>query len=149
MVTVDQFVKLLKAHDLKITPQRLEILKYLDKNRTHPSANQIYLNLKKKNPSLSKTTIYNSLDALSKHNIIQELTISKSESRYDFKITPHHHFLCNKCGAIIDLEGRCPHTECPFLNKMQKDKHKIEEVQGYFKGICEKCLKAELQKKSN
>ena len=140
MVTVDGFVELLKEHNLKITPQRLEILKYLDKNKTHPTANEIYSALKKKNPSLSKTTVYNSLEVLSNNNIVTELTISKSESRYDLKEKMHHHFLCNNCGKIIDID-----VECPFLGEMLDCKNKIEEVHGYFKGICEDCLKKEDQ----
>ena len=145
MITVDKFVELLKAHGLKITPQRLEILKYLEKNRTHPAAEKIYSDLKKKNPSLSKTTVYNSLEVLSEHNIIQELTISKLESKYDFKSTPHHHFLCNKCGRIIDMDGKCPYNDCPFLDKIFRSKHRIEKVHGYFKGTCEQCLKKKVQ----
>ena len=133
---MDGYVEILKKHDLKITPQRLEILKYLDKNKTHPTANQIYLALKKKNPSLSKTTVYNSLDVLKKYHIIDELTISKSESRYDFEPDPHHHFLCRSCGEIIDIK-----VECPYLDSILSGKNKVEEVHGYFKGICEKCLK--------
>ena len=81
----EKYVKVLKENSIKITPQRLEILRYLDENRTHPTADQIYTGLKEKNPSLSKTTVYNSLEILGKHGIIQSLTISGSESRYDFK----------------------------------------------------------------
>jgi Fe2+ or Zn2+ uptake regulation protein len=132
---VDAFVELLKKHNLKVTPQRLEILNYLCNNYSHPTANEIYSALKKKNPSLSKTTVYNSLDVLHKHNIIFELTISKSESRYDFGHEMHHHFLCNNCGKIIDID-----VECPFLKRAINSNHKIEEVHGYFKGVCEECL---------
>ena len=136
VVFVEDIIKILKKHNLKITPQRLEILKFLDNNLSHPTANEIYLALKKKNPSLSKTTVYNSLDILRKHNIIHELTITKSESRYDFRNGMHHHFLCNNCGKIIDIE-----VECPYLDKILNGDHKIEEVHGYFKGICVDCLK--------
>jgi Fur family peroxide stress response transcriptional regulator len=138
VVQLEGYVEILKKHSLKITPQRLEILKYLDRHKTHPTANEIYTALKKKNPSLSKTTVYNSLDALIKNNIINELTISRSELRYDYKETMHQHFLCKRCGKIIDID-----VECPNLNKMLNGKHKIEEVHGYFKGICEHCLKKE------
>ena len=54
-----KYVELLKENSIKVTPQRLEILKYLDENRTHPTAYEIYSGLKEKNPSLSKTTVYN------------------------------------------------------------------------------------------
>ena len=136
MVKLDNFVELLKRYDLKITPQRLEILKYLDKNRTHPTANEIYSALKKKYPSLSKTTVYNSLEVLLKHEIIDQVNISKTESRFDLKKEMHHHFLCKVCGNIIDID-----VKCPYLGDMMNGEHKIEEVHGYFKGICKGCLK--------
>ena len=131
----DKYLKLLKENSIKITSQRLEILKYLDKNRMHPTADQIYNGLKEKNPSLSKTTVYNSVEILKDHGLIQSLTISNTELRYDFKHGMHHHFICKKCGRIIDIN-----VECPNLGKMLECGHNVEEVHGYFKGVCKKCL---------
>ena len=131
-----KYVKMLRENSIKTTLQRLEILRYLDDHRTHPMADQIYLDLKEKNPSLSKTTVYNSLKIFKEHGIIQTLTISSSEIRYDFKCTIHHHFLCKKCGRIIDINSSCPHIE-----KIRKEGYQIDEVHGYFKGICKKCIK--------
>jgi Fe2+ or Zn2+ uptake regulation protein len=133
---LEEYVELLKSNNLKITHQRLEILKYLDAHRTHPTADEIYSALKKKNPALSKTTIYNALETLQKNNLVQNLTICGSEQRYDFKDDMHHHFLCKNCGEIIDIE-----IVCPNLDKMLKHGHKVEEVHGYFKGICKECLR--------
>jgi len=65
-----RYIRPLKENSIKITPQRLEVLRYLDGHRTHPTADQIYLDLKQKNPSLSKTTVYNSLDILKENGII-------------------------------------------------------------------------------
>lgn len=120
---------------MKVTPQRLEIMKYLDKYRTHPDADTIYTDLKKNNPSLSRTTVYNTLEILKEHRIIQELTISRTELRYDFMEGDHHHFLCRKCRNILNID-----VGCPFLEKMLNGDHKIEEVHGYFKGVCKYCL---------
>ena len=111
-------------------------MKYLDENRTHPTADRIYIDLKEKNPALSKTTVYNSVETLKEHGIIQSLTISGSELRYDFENKMHHHFLCKKCGIIIDID-----IECPNIGKMLESGHKVDEVHGYFKGTCEYCLK--------
>ena len=132
----DKYVTILKNNELKITPQRLEILHYLDTHCSHPTVEEIYSALKQKNPSLSKTTVYNALETLKKHHIIQTVTISGTETRYDFKDTPHHHFLCSRCGAIIDINIACPNIE-----KIQEDGYQIDELHGYFKGICPKCLK--------
>ena len=134
----EKYVDQLKEKNLKVTPQRLEILKYLDKNRTHPTVDEIYKKLKKNNPSLSKTTVYNSVEVLNENELIQSVTITGNEARYDFKQEMHHHFLCKKCGEIIDID-----VSCPNLGSMLECGHQVEEVHGYFKGTCSKCLKKE------
>lgn len=133
---LEKYVKILKGKNLKVTPQRLIVLKYLGEHYTHPTTEKIYSDLKSNNPSLSKTTVYNSLETLEKHGIIQSLTISGSELRYDFKHGMHHHFLCKKCGNIVDID-----IECPNIERMSSYGHKVEEIHGYIKGMCRNCLK--------
>ena len=135
---LEEYVKILKENHLKVTPQRLIVLEYLGEHFTHPTTDQIYKDLKTNNPSLSKTTVYNALEVLEKNSIIQSITISGSELRYDFKHGMHHHFLCKKCGRITDID-----VECPNLGKMLECGHNVEEVHGYFKGVCKKCMKKE------
>lgn len=132
---LEEYVKLLKSKDLKITPQRLEILQYLDKYRNHPTVDEIYCALKKKNPSLSKTTVYNSVEILKKHGIIQSVRLSSTETRYDYRSDMHHHFICKNCDKIIDID-----IACPNISKTLVQGHKVEEVQGYFIGKCKECL---------
>jgi Fe2+ or Zn2+ uptake regulation protein len=140
----EKYVKILKDHTIKITQPRLEILKYLDQHHTHPTVEEIYSTLKKKHPSLSRTTVYNSLETLKKNRIVQPLTISGSEFRYDIKEGLHHHFLCKRCGAIIDID-----ISCPNMNKSLKGGHRVEEVHGYFKGICHTCQTKEKGRRNN
>ena len=136
------YVNLLKEKNLKITHHRLEILSYLDSHKTHPTAEEIYKHLKKKNPGLSRTTVYNNLDTLSESHIIQKLTICPTEHRYDFFDGMHHHFICKKCGDIYDVN-----YECPSASKIRKhvteQGHVIDEVHGYFKGTCKTCIEKE------
>jgi len=134
----EKYVKILKEHSMKVTPQRLDILKYLDEHRVHPTVEMIYMELKKNNPSLSKTTVYNNVETLEKHGIIQSLTISGNELRYDFRNDMHCHFICKRCGRIFDID-----IVCPNIGKVEQSGFKIEEVHGYFKGICRDCLKKE------
>ncbi|MGF3554226.1 MAG: Fur family transcriptional regulator [Thermoplasmatota archaeon] len=133
---MDKYVGFLKNNNLKITHQRLEILQFLDTHSTHPTADEIYTELKKKNPALSKTTIYNVLETLQKNNLVQNLTISSQEQRYEIKNKMHHHFLCKTCKKIIDIE-----ISCPNLKKILSQGHLVDEVHGYFKGYCKECLK--------
>jgi len=133
---LEKYVKILKENDLKVTPQRLVILEYLDYHRNHPTADDIYTSIKKKNPSLSKTTVYNSLEILEKYGLILSITIRGPEHRYDYRSDSHHHFYCKKCGNIIDIDIKCPN-----MKKILSQGHKVDEIHGYFKGICKDCLK--------
>ena len=138
MTSMEKYVETLRSNGLKVTPQRLEVLRYLDENRTHPTVEQIHSALKEKNPSLSMTTVYNTVETLTQHHIIQSLTITGSELRYDFETKMHHHFLCTKCNRIIDI-----YVDCPYLHDLMNGAHRVEEVHGYFKGICADCLALE------
>ncbi len=139
---METYLQVLKSHELKITQHRLEILRYLDAHRTHPTADEIYKTLKKVYPSLSKTTVYNTLEALAKAGIIQQLTISPTELRYEFRHDMHHHFICKRCGCIIDIDFACPNVKI-ISRDIMKNGHQIDEVHGYFKGICKQCLDKE------
>ena len=128
--------EILVGKGLKPTFQRLRILEYLQKHNNHPTVEMIYEDLVREIPTISKTTIYNTLNALVEKGIVCAITITGTESRYDFKSFPHHHFLCRRCGKVIDID-----TECPYVKKGQIGGHKIEELHGYFKGICKECLR--------
>ncbi len=132
----DIYVQLLKDRGLRVTPQRLQILKYLNIHKNHPDVTTIFTALRKENPALSKTTIYNTLEALAEHGLVQVLTITPTENRFDAGDRMHHHFLCKHCNKIYDIE-----IECPHLNRMLEGEFKVDEVHGYFKGSCPSCLK--------
>jgi len=121
----EKYVKILKDHTLKITSPRLEILKYLDEHHTHPNVEEIYSTLKK-------------------NRIVQSLTISGSEIRYDIDERLHHHFICTHCSAILDIS-----ISCPNMDKTIQGGHRVEEVQGYFRGICKKCQTKEKGRNNN
>ena len=125
----------LREHGLKATYQRIKVLKYLDEHHTHPTVDQIYQDLVRENPSFSKTTIYNTIDALQQNGLIQTLNISGKEICCDAEIGFHHHFYCSECGAIIDIN-----MSCPYLINNEIEGHHIQSIAGYFKGVCKDCL---------
>lgn len=131
---MEKYVELLRERNLKITPQRLEIIKYLDKNRVHPDAEGIYCSLKSDNPSLSRTTVYNTLELLRVNNIITGLCISGREMRYCYDEAVHHHFLCKGCGEITGFD-----FDLPDLTDLKNRGFAIEEVHLYSKGYCSNC----------
>jgi Fe2+ or Zn2+ uptake regulation protein len=131
----EEYVEILKNHNLKITPQRIKILEYLNIKKNHPTVDIIYQEIKKSYPSLSKTTVYNSVEILKKHGIIQSISSSETDTRYDYNNEIHHHFICKKCASIIDID-----IECPNINKTLIDGHKVDKVEGYFRGVCKTCI---------
>ncbi len=100
------------AASFKRTPQRLAILGHLDGNTTHPSAEDIYRAVAKKNPSLSFATVYNTLNTLVLAGAVRELTIDPDRKRYDPDTSDHHHLICLDCRKIADIPCGIP-VEAP------------------------------------
>jgi Fur family peroxide stress response transcriptional regulator len=90
---------------LKLTPQRLAILEYLDSNQEHPSAESIYEETKKQYPTMSFATVYKTIETLKKRGDLLELVIDSGRRRYDPDTSPHHHFICTGCKKIIDVNA--------------------------------------------
>ena len=92
-----------KEKSMKQTPQRLAILECLKGNKNHPSAEDIFLKVKKKFPTMSFATVYNNLEAMKKRGSLHSLTIDSERMRYDPNTSYHHHLICVDCKKIIDV----------------------------------------------
>lgn len=129
-------VERLQKHNIKPSMQRMSIMKYLMEHRTHPSVDEIYTALSPTIPTLSKTTVYNTLKILSEHGAAQTLTIDERNTCYDADTTPHAHFLCKNCGKIYDLSCN---DSVKKVMETNMDGHDVQEVHYYYKGICKQC----------
>ncbi|NLJ58263.1 MAG: transcriptional repressor [Tissierellia bacterium] len=132
--SLDELVNELKKKNIRLTHQRLKVLEYLTNNKNHPTVDQIYRALKEEVPSLSKTTIYNTLNYLSELKLIQVITIEDKEARFDADTKTHGHFKCKSCGEIYDFDIDID------LSTNNLENFKIEEKIVYFKGVCPRCL---------
>ena len=131
----------LKLAGLKITPQRLEVLNLFYGKKLHPTADEVWRNVRKKFPAIPKATVYNILDTFVEKGIVKVLIIGK-EMRFDFNTSFHGHFVCKKCGKIYDVDLDCVglgQGNLPVLS----EGHKVEDFQLNFFGICKNCLKKE------
>ncbi len=90
---------------LKLTPQRLAILRYLEGNKEHPSAEDIYRAVHKKFPTMSLATVYSTLSALKMKGSVLELTLDPDKKRYDPDTGLHSHLMCISCRRIVDIPG--------------------------------------------
>ncbi|HEB32107.1 MAG TPA: transcriptional repressor [Spirochaetes bacterium] len=117
--------------------QRLKIYEYLAKTITHPTVEMIFTELAKEIPTLSKTTIYNTLNLFQNSGIVSGLTIDANEIRYDPETRVHAHFKCFKCGSIFDIP-----VEPSYADMVIAEEHEVKERHFYLKGTCKNCLKA-------
>lgn len=128
--------KYLADNGVKPSFQRIKILDYLIQEKNHPTVNDIYLSLLDIIPTLSKTTVYNTLNLLIEHRLVNEVLIEENEVRYEFSEGLHGHFKCSACGLLMDI---------PLLIDVKSisdlKNYTITEQHIFFKGICNKCLK--------
>ncbi len=118
----------------RLTPQRIAILDYLEGNKSHPTAEDIYRAVAKKFPTISLATVYNTLSALEKRGRLLKLSIDPSKARYDPNTFPHHHLICTHCKMIEDV-GTHYRLVLPDTDFEVTGSH-VE-----FYGTCPKCRK--------
>ena len=102
-LTHDDVAKYLKERGIRPSIQRIAVMSYMMQNLTHPTADDIYTYLAPTYPSLSRTTVYNTLTLLAASGVIKTLGIDNANTRYDFTETRHGHFRCTCCGKIMDV----------------------------------------------
>lgn len=117
--------------------QRDKILELLKSTDTHPTANWLFDKLKKNFPKLSLGTIYRNLNILLKQKLIKKIDFGSTFDRFDSNTSDHHHFICEKCGSIKDINlpiGKDLYNEVDNMINCKTKKHRIE-----FYGLCDKC----------
>ena len=126
----------LLSFGVKPSVQRMAIMDYLLNHRTHPSIDEIYMALCDDIPTLSKTTVYNTLKLFVEHGAAQMLTIDEKYVCYVADLSLHAHFLCKKCNKIFDLPAPAADE---LARQMNENGFQMEEAHYYYRGLCPKC----------
>ncbi len=140
-VDFEELVTELKNKNIRLSHQRLKVLEYLTQNYTHPTADQIYNGLHHEVPTLSKTTVYNTLNSLAEAGLVRTINIEDNEIRYDISTGDHGHFKCKSCRKIYDFEVDINSIKATDLNGFE-----INDKNIYFKGICPQCQMSNKEK---
>lgn len=119
------------------TLQRMALLEALRGVRTHPTADWIFDEVRKKIPHISKGTIYRNLKVLEEERAVIELNVDGIVGRYEIRRDDHYHFICEKCGLIFDLHEPIE-TELN-VRFAKKTGFKITHHQLEFRGLCKDC----------
>lgn len=121
---------------IRPSKQRLAIMAWLINHPIHPTVEDVYQGLYKQIPTLSRTTVYNTLRMLSEKGAAQMITIDEHRVCYDGNPKSHVHFFCKKCGRVIDMMDE----DAPQLqHEICIDGNLVQEQQLYYKGICSDC----------
>ena len=96
-------IQMLQENGIRPSMIRIMVLEYLLEHRIHPTVEEVYGALLEKAPTLSKTSVYNTLHLLAEKNMILEITIDPVKVRYDADTSLHGHFKCDQCGEVWDF----------------------------------------------
>lgn len=134
MLETTNTVHLLKSHGIKPSLQRVKIYNYLASHTNHPTIDMIFQELAPEIPTLSKTTVYNTLKLFHSVDVAQAITIDEHEVRYDANVMLHGHFKCMDCGQVFDFT-----IDQTTISHMVPEGFSVEEEHIYCKGICPEC----------
>lgn len=124
---------------LKYSRQRESIKEFLATRYDHPTADVVYENIRHIYPHISLGTVYRNLALLSDLGVIQKITTGDGKDHFDGNVTPHNHFICNKCHGIIDLE--MDNIDHIMDTAGRNFEGKIEGYVTIFNGTCGDCMK--------
>jgi len=129
----EEALDMLKKSGYKVTKPREWIVEALEGNTSHPSAMEIFDQLRKNDKSFSFATVYNTLDTLVKAGVVKQVTVDPQCSRYDPDMSSHGHFYCRKCGSVKDVFDVSLDMGSTSLQ---------DEIEGYelnLFGVCREC----------
>jgi Fur family peroxide stress response transcriptional regulator len=138
-----QIADKLRSMGLKATPQRILILKELQRRKDHPTADSLYKTVKEAQPSLSFNTVNQTLQALTEKEVINVIRPVVDAARYDPITEIHGHFMCSKCKRIEDHLLEDPNLKKMDSEVSQAGKYWIVQRQILWVGLCQDCHELE------
>jgi Fur family peroxide stress response transcriptional regulator len=131
-----------RASGLKLTPQRMAIVRELAADPTHPTAQELFERLRPALPTMSFATVYNTLDALASAGLCASLSLSPGPARFDPNMRPHHHAVCDGCGLVRDVEAD-PAND-PYTTAIAAAPgFEVRAVERIYRGLCAECARSD------
>ena len=125
----------LESSGLRCTPQRHAVMAFLMAHTGHATVAEIFEAVNRADPRSSRATTYNNLRDLVKAGLVREVAVEGRAARFDAKGTRHHHFICDHCGNVEDMEW----YDVPRPASRSLGKRILRESELIFRGLCTKC----------
>jgi len=125
----------LESSGLRCTPQRHAVMAFLIEYDGHPTAAEIFDAVNRVDPRSSRATTYNNLRDLVEAGLVREVAMEGRAARFDAKGMRHHHFICDRCGSVEDMEW----YDVPKPATGSLGKRILRECELIFRGLCARC----------
>jgi Fur family peroxide stress response transcriptional regulator len=132
---MNDFTNILREHNLKATPQRLEIINTIF-IYGHINIDKLYEEVKNKFSSVSLATIYKNINAMITNSLLEEVKLPNEKSVYEIIKEKHAHLLCNKCNNIIDVDVSLDNIAKDVSTKLN---FTVVQSDLVLSGICQDC----------
>jgi Fe2+ or Zn2+ uptake regulation protein len=134
-VDAETIQQTLESSGLRCTPQRYAVLALLMEDTRHPTAAEIFEAVNRADPRSSRATTYNNLRDLVQAGLVREVAVEGRAARFDAKGLRHHHFICDRCGNVEDIDWY--DVSKPAAGALGK--RDLRECELIFRGLCAKC----------
>jgi len=131
----DAIKRSLEGGGLRCTAQRYAVMAFLMHHKGHPTAAEIFEGVNRVDPRSSRATTYNNLRDLVKAGLVREVAVEGRAGRLDLQGMRHHHFICDRCGNVEDMEW----YDVPNPASRSLGKRIVRDCQVIFRGLCMKC----------
>ena len=125
----------LEGSGLRCTTQRFAVMAFLMEHSGHPTAAEIFRAVNRLDPRSSRATTYNNLRDLVQAGLVREVAVEGRSARFDAKGMRHHHFICDRCGNVEDLEW----YDVPKPASSTLGERIVRECELIFRGLCTQC----------
>jgi Fur family transcriptional regulator, peroxide stress response regulator len=127
--------KSLEGSGLRCTPQRYAVMAFLMEHTSHPTAAEIFEAVNRRDPRCSRATTYNNLRDLVQAGLVREVAVEGRAARFDAKGVRHHHFICDRCAKVEDMEW----YDVPRPAAGSLGRRILRQSELIFRGLCAKC----------
>ena len=129
--------KCLEESGLRCTPQRYAVMAFLADSNRHPTASEIFDAVNRVDPRSSRATTYNNLRDLVEAGLVREVAVEGRAARFDARGMRHHHFICDRCGNVEDVEW----YDVPRPSSGALGRRILRGCELIFRGLCTKCAR--------
>jgi Fur family peroxide stress response transcriptional regulator len=140
---VEQLSQGIRDAGLRLTHQRLEVVRVIAADETHPDVETVYRAVRERVPTISLDTVYRTLATLTERGLIARVLFTPGPARYDANPARHHHFVCTRCGLVRDVQDAGSDLDAIRATAEVTRIGRADAVTVQFRGVCARCQSKE------